>query len=274
MSLIRPIVSLVIAAVLVSSAGAAPRIGFAAKPRAETAGVSYHGARFRLDTGRLASPDPAAIVPEDLADPQRLNRNAYARGNPIATVDPDGRVVLPAILLAGTILIFTFVPGDDQIEYMSYLPGVSDVDDTHVVVTGEHLSGSPSSRLLGAVGLFWGSALAYESAGRLLRRGSEVKPRGLLPAARSVQQPAVPARKALPPALEQVRRAAGWFQSPKELEKHYARELRKARNEIELYDVAYQINPARLRLKDPGAVDLDVLRKLFRDRLKEIRHAR
>ena len=53
---------------------------------------SYFGARYyRADLGRFTTIDPVYTWQENLEDPQRWNRYAYARNNPLKHVDPDGR---------------------------------------------------------------------------------------------------------------------------------------------------------------------------------------
>jgi RHS repeat-associated protein len=57
---------------------------------------SYFGARYyRADLGRFTTVDPAMTVGENLVDPQRWNRYAYARNNPLRYTDPDGRCIYP-----------------------------------------------------------------------------------------------------------------------------------------------------------------------------------
>ncbi|MEO8680093.1 MAG: RHS repeat-associated core domain-containing protein, partial [Vicinamibacterales bacterium] len=50
------------------------------------------GARYyRGVSGRFTTVDPVLDTDKALADPQRWNRYAYARNNPLAFIDPDGR---------------------------------------------------------------------------------------------------------------------------------------------------------------------------------------
>jgi RHS repeat-associated protein len=66
---------------------------------AET-GQDYFGARyFRADIGRFTTVDPELNVNAALLDPQRWNRYAYVRNNPLRYIDPDGRDIWD--LLAG-----------------------------------------------------------------------------------------------------------------------------------------------------------------------------
>ena len=57
-------------------------------------GARYYGSKI----GRFTTVDPVYTWRENLVDPQRWNRYAYARNNPLRYVDPDGRV----LVLAGT----------------------------------------------------------------------------------------------------------------------------------------------------------------------------
>jgi RHS repeat-associated protein len=53
---------------------------------------SYFGARYyRADLARFTTVDPVYTWQENLADPQRWNRYAYARNNPLRWVDPTGK---------------------------------------------------------------------------------------------------------------------------------------------------------------------------------------
>ena len=53
---------------------------------------SYFGARYyRADLGRFTTVDPVYTWSENLQDPQRWNRYAYVRNNPLKFTDPDGR---------------------------------------------------------------------------------------------------------------------------------------------------------------------------------------
>lgn len=55
---------------------------------------SYFGARYyRPDIGRFTTVDPVYNWSENLVDPQRWNRYAYARNNPLAYVDPSGLAI-------------------------------------------------------------------------------------------------------------------------------------------------------------------------------------
>jgi len=61
-------------------------------PRTPTGPCSYFGARYYgSKIGRFTTTDPVYTWRENLVDPQRWNRYAYARNNPLRYVDPDGR---------------------------------------------------------------------------------------------------------------------------------------------------------------------------------------
>lgn len=60
---------------------------------------SYFGARYyRADLGRFTTVDPELNIKDALVDPQRWNRYAYARNNPLRYTDPNGRDVVPVYL--------------------------------------------------------------------------------------------------------------------------------------------------------------------------------
>jgi RHS repeat-associated protein len=53
---------------------------------------SYFGARYyRADVGRFTTVDPELNMAAALVDPQRWNRYAYVRNNPLRFTDPDGK---------------------------------------------------------------------------------------------------------------------------------------------------------------------------------------
>jgi RHS repeat-associated protein len=65
---------------------------FTGKERDGETGMDYFGARYyRANVGRFTTVDPELNVKDALVDPQRWNRYAYARNNPLKYVDPDGR---------------------------------------------------------------------------------------------------------------------------------------------------------------------------------------
>ena len=65
---------------------------FTGKERDQETGLDYFGARYYgSKIGRFATVDPTMTIQENLLDPQRWNRYAYGRNNPLRFVDPDGR---------------------------------------------------------------------------------------------------------------------------------------------------------------------------------------
>jgi len=67
---------------------------FTGQERDPETSLDYFGARYyRADVGRFTTVDPVSTLRENLVDPQRWNRYAYARNNPLRYVDPDGRAI-------------------------------------------------------------------------------------------------------------------------------------------------------------------------------------
>jgi RHS repeat-associated protein len=65
---------------------------FTGKERDEETGLDYFGARYYGSAiARFTTLDPAMTFQANLVDPQRWNRYAYAKNNPLVFVDPDGR---------------------------------------------------------------------------------------------------------------------------------------------------------------------------------------
>src|SRR5207249_8874003 len=65
---------------------------FTGKERDAETGLDYFGARYYgSKIGRFTTTDPVYTWRENLVDPQRWNRYAYGRNNPLRFVDPDGR---------------------------------------------------------------------------------------------------------------------------------------------------------------------------------------
>jgi len=72
---------------------------FTGKERDTETGLDYFGARYyRANVGRFTTVDPVYTWQENLVDPQRWNRYAYARNNPLKYVDPNGKWIVPALL--------------------------------------------------------------------------------------------------------------------------------------------------------------------------------
>lgn len=68
---------------------------FAGKERDPETGLDYFGGRyFTARFARFSSVDPVSTWSENLADPLRWNRYAYARNNPLRYTDPDGRTIV------------------------------------------------------------------------------------------------------------------------------------------------------------------------------------
>ncbi len=67
---------------------------FTGKERDAETGLDYFGARYYSSRiGRFTTVDPAYLLQANLLDPQRWNKYAYARNNPLKYTDPDGRLI-------------------------------------------------------------------------------------------------------------------------------------------------------------------------------------
>ena len=79
--------------------GGTQPLRFTGKERDAETELDYFGARYYgSKIGRFTTVDPVYTWRENLLDPQRWNRYAYARNNPLRYVDPDGR---ETVLLQG-----------------------------------------------------------------------------------------------------------------------------------------------------------------------------
>ena len=67
---------------------------FTGKERDEETGFDYFGARYyESQLARFTTIDPALTFADNRVDPQRWNRYAYVRNNPLRYVDPDGKIL-------------------------------------------------------------------------------------------------------------------------------------------------------------------------------------
>jgi RHS repeat-associated protein len=83
-------------------AGAGQPRKFTSKERDQETGLDYFGARYYgARIARFTTVDPIYTWRENLVDPQRWNRYAYALNNPVRYVDPDGRQTLAATMELG-----------------------------------------------------------------------------------------------------------------------------------------------------------------------------
>ena len=74
--------------------GGTQPLRFTGKERDAETGLDYFGARYYgSKIGRFTTVDPVYTWRENLVDPQRWDRYAYARNNPLKYTDPDGRAI-------------------------------------------------------------------------------------------------------------------------------------------------------------------------------------
>jgi RHS repeat-associated protein len=81
--------------------GGTQPLRFTGKERDGETGLDYFGARYYgSKIGRFTTTDPVYTWQENLVDPQRWNRYAYARNNPLRYTDPDGKEIALAANLS------------------------------------------------------------------------------------------------------------------------------------------------------------------------------
>jgi len=65
---------------------------FTGKERDAESGIDYFGTRYYGSAlGRFTSPDPKLLTARHLLYPQKWNKYAYVRNNPLISIDPDGQ---------------------------------------------------------------------------------------------------------------------------------------------------------------------------------------
>jgi RHS repeat-associated protein len=65
---------------------------FTGKERDAETGLDYFGARYYSGAqGRFTSPDPKEYTQRTIEHPQKWNKYAYVRNNPLVMIDPDGQ---------------------------------------------------------------------------------------------------------------------------------------------------------------------------------------
>ena len=96
---------------------------FTGKERDSETGLDYFGARYYSSrVGRFTTTDPVQTWQENLLDPERWNRYAYARNNPLRYTDPDGKFILPALVVVGVAAIYAILASPD----IANAPGPND----------------------------------------------------------------------------------------------------------------------------------------------------
>jgi RHS repeat-associated protein len=96
------------------SLGSGQPRGFTGKERDAETGLDYFGARYYgSKIGRFTTVDPVYTWQENLVDPQRWNRYAYARNNPLRYTDPDGKFILPVLVVVGVAAVYAVLASPD-----------------------------------------------------------------------------------------------------------------------------------------------------------------
>jgi RHS repeat-associated protein len=110
---------------------------FTGKERDRETGWDYFGARYyEASLARFTSIDPVINWDVNRVDPQRWNRYAYARNNPLKFVDPDGEDIVDIIDGAGDAIgsNFAFGIGRDTAPNQDFAIGQSIGDAASAVV--------------------------------------------------------------------------------------------------------------------------------------------
>ncbi len=142
---------------------------FTGKERDAETGLDYFGARYYSSrTARFTTIDPVYTWRENLADPQRWNRYAYARNNPLRYVDPDGRWI--ETLWDVTNVAVGVKSAYDNFRSGQYLSGVVDIGGALVDSVAAVVPVVP-----GGVGMAIKAARAAERADDMLDATKVVK---------------------------------------------------------------------------------------------------
>jgi RHS repeat-associated protein len=92
---------------------------FTGKERDSETGMDYFGARYlRAANGRFTTTDPVVTLDENFADPQRWNRYAYVRNNPLRWTDPDGRCIDGCVIEAGLAAMIVYTAATQMSAYL------------------------------------------------------------------------------------------------------------------------------------------------------------
>ncbi len=115
---------------------------FTGKERDAESGLDYFGARYyRADIGRFTTIDPVYTWQENLVDPQRWNRYAYVRNNPLRWVDPDGRWFETVWDVANVVM--GVKSAYDNVKSGDYLSAAADIGGVAVDVAAAVIPGVP-----------------------------------------------------------------------------------------------------------------------------------
>ncbi len=162
---------------------------FTGQIRDDESGLDYFGARyFSSQQGRFMSPDPVLNLTPTIMDPQRWNRYAYVRNNPLRFTDPTGQDLLDKLEGAFNAFVGDMVPipgvrctdcvnpdfvaGQQIGDKAAQIVGAAEVATSLVGLGGEGalslvpggqvaLAAAPATALLGVHGLVAGGVATY-----------------------------------------------------------------------------------------------------------------
>jgi RHS repeat-associated protein len=136
---------------------------FTGKERDAETGLDYFGARYyRANIGRFTTVDPVYTWQENLADPQRWNRYAYARNNPLTFLDMDGRWPTRGVDVHRQIFALA-LPQLSKAQLDLMASGSYWADDVQGDLARAHAMKDPGQTLSEAEGLYRGWVRTYET---------------------------------------------------------------------------------------------------------------
>ena len=150
--------------------GGQPR-KFTAKERDSETGLDYFGARYYgSKIGRFTTGDPAMTIQANLVDPQRWNRYAYARNNPLRYTDPDGKIIFDWAQFKDNLSLIGASGVGLDIKALAVLASAGSVANDALLLTGV---GEAAAAIRAGLGATAGEIGAAAGKAAILRANSE-----------------------------------------------------------------------------------------------------